>query len=56
MYISPAGFPEGNDAAFFVTKFFWLLAQGYSPQAAFEASSKDMPSGSEFILIDQPPE
>lgn len=50
LYIAPKEFPEGNDAAFFLMKFFWLLAQGKNTEEAFTISSKDMPKGSEFIV------
>lgn len=49
-YIAPAGSPEGNDAMFFTTKFFWLLAQGKTPKQAFEISLQEMPKGSEFMM------
>lgn len=50
LYIAPKEFPEGNDAAFFLMKFFWLLAQGKNAEEAFIISSKDMQKGSEFLM------
>lgn len=54
IYIAPAGSPEGNDANFFVIKYFWLLAQGKNSKDAFEIAAEDMPKGSEFTLNQNP--